>query len=477
MACSMRAALLEQTERTQNSSKADVERFIEESELKISSLESQISALVELRDRERACVAALRHLFSPIRTLPVELLAVFFGLAIRSDTRLYVRDVLRISQVCSGWRQVAHSTPRLWARALQVDLGLGRGRHGEQVYVDGLKTWLQRSAPLTVPISLMLDDRISQYMVEEVLETAPRWRTLDLNAPANMPPSFSNRLADARLDNLEELDLTRIRLNEYAAPTPLPLFTAVPRLRKLRFRIYSDTFTNFVPWTQLTDVDLHSCSPDIVFDILSQCTNLVRANISVDGSPAKVGTIALNHLRVLTLRLIGGGRRVPPFLDHMLAPALRELRLVSAGAWSETSFTAFQLRAPNITQLDLQDSCLTSDDLRTAIRNAPSLTHLKISCCRYCINDTLIDALCNKAGVSPLAPHLHNLYLDYIGNKLTEDLLAGMIVSRWWTDAELESRLVPPAVSRWTRVQLYGSFSEQFINSLKDLPSDVLLIY
>ncbi|KAJ7251150.1 hypothetical protein B0H12DRAFT_994479, partial [Mycena haematopus] len=74
-------------------------------------LESQINALVELRDRERACVAALRHLISPIHTLPVELLAQIFELAIRD----YIpKDLFRISQVCSHWRQVSHSTPRLW---------------------------------------------------------------------------------------------------------------------------------------------------------------------------------------------------------------------------------------------------------------------------------------------------------------------------------------------------------------------------
>ncbi|KAJ7264904.1 hypothetical protein B0H12DRAFT_986153, partial [Mycena haematopus] len=76
----------------------------------ITSLESQIRALVELRDRERACIAALRHLISPIHTLPVELLAEIFELAIGEDDEA----VFRISQVCSDWRQVAHSTPRLW---------------------------------------------------------------------------------------------------------------------------------------------------------------------------------------------------------------------------------------------------------------------------------------------------------------------------------------------------------------------------
>ncbi|KAF8208498.1 hypothetical protein K438DRAFT_275535 [Mycena galopus ATCC 62051] len=108
---SIRAIIIEQTGIIRQSSKADIERLIEESKLKIASLESQISSLVELRDRECARVAAIRHILSPIRTLPVELLAVIFELAISDHT--HIKDVFRISQTCSDWRQVAHSTPRL----------------------------------------------------------------------------------------------------------------------------------------------------------------------------------------------------------------------------------------------------------------------------------------------------------------------------------------------------------------------------
>ncbi|KAJ6501937.1 hypothetical protein C8R45DRAFT_818460, partial [Mycena sanguinolenta] len=108
----MHTLILEQRERTRKSSRADIERFIQESESKISSLESQISALVQLRDREGVCVTTLRDLIAPIHTLPVELLLEIFELAIRAGS--HVGDVLRISQVCSGWRQVAQNTPRLW---------------------------------------------------------------------------------------------------------------------------------------------------------------------------------------------------------------------------------------------------------------------------------------------------------------------------------------------------------------------------
>ncbi|KAF7357514.1 F-box domain-containing protein [Mycena sanguinolenta] len=140
---SVRAILLEQIERTRQSSKADIERFIEESERKIISLELQIGLLrvklqrfrplVELQDRERACIESLRYIIAPIRTLPIELLVEIFRHAIRQHVNDSFRDAHRITQVCSHWRKVAHAAPRLWIGPIWVDLSDGR----RQLYVDG----------------------------------------------------------------------------------------------------------------------------------------------------------------------------------------------------------------------------------------------------------------------------------------------------------------------------------------------------
>ncbi|KAJ6451601.1 hypothetical protein C8R45DRAFT_752434, partial [Mycena sanguinolenta] len=55
---------------------------------------------------------ALKYIISPIRSMPVELLSEIFDLTIEDQT--HVQDAYRISQACSGWRQVAHNTSRLW---------------------------------------------------------------------------------------------------------------------------------------------------------------------------------------------------------------------------------------------------------------------------------------------------------------------------------------------------------------------------
>ncbi|KAF7357526.1 hypothetical protein MSAN_01348900 [Mycena sanguinolenta] len=467
---SVRAAVLEQTERTRRCSKAEIERIIEKSELEIISLESQIDTLINLRDSQRACVLALKYIVSPIRTLPVELLSEIFDLAIEDPT--HVEDAHRISQICSDWRQVAHSTPRLWSRPVRVDLD------NEEDVVDGWRAWMARSTPLPVDISLIPGHTSDASILEIVLEVAPRWRSLQVeDEDGTVPLWMVRQLSECRLDSLEELSLGIIVYN-YANPTPI-LFTNVPRLRKLG--LFNPDFPTEIdlPWTQLTDLTLHSRMLDATFEVLAQCPNLISASLNVLGWSAlpDVGPnipVLFNQLRSLHLFF---SVELAPF-DYLSTPALQELHLDSFGTrWTEAHLTAFQLRAPDITSLEFSDSfSLTSDNLVAAIRNSPSLMHLKLRVSKYCFTDDFIRALCYEDGLTPLAPCLRHLAVES-KKSFSEDVLAGMIASRWWTDTELASFVAPPAVARWTRVELtiQPHLSQHFVDVLKDIPSDVLV--
>ncbi|KAJ6515326.1 hypothetical protein C8R45DRAFT_956116 [Mycena sanguinolenta] len=483
------AMRIAERERARNAPKQIIvlSNYSQESDSGVTSLRSQITAL-ELRDRERD---------PPIHTLPVELLVQIFELAIHDD-HTHVEDVLRISQVCLDWRQIAHSTPQLWTGHLWVNLRkprTSRRRPGMQAYVDGLETWLIRSAPLTVPVSFeLLPNREPGHIPEKILGTASRWNFLGMYAMIRVSHSFISQVAQARLDNLEELDLGERypgsgtnRAEVFDADYPIASFTIVPRLRKLRMHIYPNKISIDVPWAQLTDLRLGAHCANIALYILSQCDNLVRATVSTTGcfSPPEdrqeVPAFTVSHLRALSFPFFGPVGHVMPFLDNLSAPALEELRLDFGHTinprWSGPHFTSFHQRAPNVTQLELQWSSLTSDELRTAIRCATSLTHLKLDHCHTCFDDALIGALSYKPGVSPLAPCLRQLFLDDIGDKFTPDILAAMIASRWWPEAE--SRSISPAVARWTQVDVNGRFSPDFAKCLDDLqlPSDVLRYY
>ncbi|KAJ7242829.1 hypothetical protein B0H12DRAFT_1236578 [Mycena haematopus] len=279
------------------------------------SLETQIPALVELRDRERD-VAALNYPLSPIYTMPVELLAEIFERAIDDDT--HIKDVFRVSQVRT------EST-------------------------DALMAWLARSAALpvciTVTSTMMESADIYHGLLEEVLRTASRWRSLRLDVPNYTLPLITRRLVERRLDSLEELDLGNIPFAEPLTDI-VPSFTNVPRLRKLSMSINS-SLPILVPWAKLTELNLHNCdSPDIALDVLAPCASLVTASVRTTGWPVppqpKQNTLALNHLHTLSLALVGDAKHFTPFFGNISAPALRELHLRFGGMttselWIETT--------------------------------------------------------------------------------------------------------------------------------------------
>ncbi|KAJ7661578.1 hypothetical protein DFH06DRAFT_1192696 [Mycena polygramma] len=466
----MHAIVLEQQARTKGSSKSQVEQLIGESVSKITSLQSDITALeaviaalVEVRDREHATVAALRHLIAPVHKLPVELLADVLILTIDPDSSIYVKEALRVTHICSHWRQVAHATPWLWVGPISINLDKSAPKNA---YIDGFIAWLARSAPLSVPVSLLFQgdwDEIDPYSTEMVLAFAPRWRALQLMSRS--APFFA-RIARCQFDSLEELEIAR-------GSSASSLSLSAPWLRKLKM----PAETSFrLPWAQLTDLVLtrrFGQSPDDCLDMLAQCPNLGTASITTPGwsvlPPTRIDIVTLAHLHTLSFTFCREGEEAHclPFFDSLSAPRLEELSLEfeTGFVWIQTPFTAFQQRSSNITRLSFDALNITWDDLRTALLHTPALTHLVLKWLKAAINNALLRALSYTDGVIPLAPVLHDLTICGV---FDEHELTEAIVSRWWIDTELARRVPLPAVARWTRIAI-ASFRTQLTKTFTDM--------
>ncbi|KAF7357554.1 hypothetical protein MSAN_01351700 [Mycena sanguinolenta] len=444
---------------------------------KIISLEAQIRALVELRDRERACVDSLRYIISPIRTLPIELLAEIFQFAIDDET--HVKDIYRISQVCWDWRKVTHATPRLWTRPICVDLGGENFPGREQLYADGLEAWWARSAPLPVPVSLELGEgaNIDSRILEEVLRNVSRFRSL--SCADYFPLSLVSRLAECSLDNLEELELGLPAVYPSTSESPAPALIMAPRLRKLNMMVTSGGQLVLIPpWAQVTDLALDSDSLDTILDVMAQCTALIHASVCTSGWLTCIGVqptrppLVFCHLHTLALD-VGGQQHIMQLLRAVSAPALKELyvNLLSMRdrMQSAASLTPFLMQSPNITRLEIQcgAQALASHALIVVLEHTPRLTHLKLAHPYGSLDDALVDALSSKDGATSLVPHLHNLVLVNIDeDEFVTDALAHMFVSRW-QDAQMTSGL--STVARWSHVELQGKYSERFMDSMETL--------
>ncbi|KAJ7982916.1 hypothetical protein DFH06DRAFT_712509 [Mycena polygramma] len=463
---SMHSVVREQKKRTTGMSTAQIEQFLGESAAKIASLESQTAALesqiaaletqlatlAELRDREHATVAALRHLITPVRKLPVELLVEILILSVDPTNSWNTESALRVAHVCSYWRRVALTAPRVWTG--KITIYLGRCTRGA-AYADGLEEWLARSAPLSFPVSLDMYgdlDALNPSVVDTVLNSSPRWRYLQLSS--DLPPLIA-RIAECKFDSLEEIDISQ--------SCSLPLSFSAPHLRKAT--VPADPLELVpMPWAKLTDIFLngfHDEGPNTSsLDILGQFPNLVTATVGANGWSvlplARRDIVILSHLRNLSLitRIDRHGeeRYLMPFFASLSAPALKDLTLdvMVRSPWVQAQFTAFQKRSPHITHLSLVSvAALTWDDLKATLFHAPSLTHLALRELEPAVNNALLSALQRTDIAAPVAPLLHDLKLHGIWG---EPDLTAAIAARWWTDAELASRAVSPAVARWTRI-------------------------
>ncbi|KAF7357423.1 F-box domain-containing protein [Mycena sanguinolenta] len=452
----MHSILAQQTKRIRGCSPTQIKQLIAQSDSEITSiqnkivaLESQIAALVELRDRECAVGAALRSIVAPIRILPVELLAEIFELTISDDLdsseEQHIRDAFKVSHVCHHWRQIADKTPQLWTGPIHVELYRKRDLKEEGIYSNGLRAWFARSAPLSIPITIGGVEDASRStesgsrVAEELLRIAFRWRSLRI-IDHTTTGSLVRFLAGSRLDSLEELDLWRMnRDGWHFNPATISSFAAASRLRKVTI---DTTYGIPIP------VQMPSGHPS------------TARGWSVP-PPATLVPVVLEHLHCLSVNWIENKVFAMRLLDCLSAPALHELHLCfepecQGMEWAEATVTSFQLRSPNITKLKIQGQGLSipSNALIVALRHTPSLTHLLIEHCPGTIDDGLLQALCYTDNVKPLVPRLHSLALTELRKPFQEDGLASMIASRWWTDVELASRSSPPTVARWTQIEL-----------------------
>ncbi|KAF7357431.1 F-box domain-containing protein [Mycena sanguinolenta] len=336
-----------------------------ESDFEITSFQNEITALESQAATELRCAAGA----VPIRTLPVELFAEILVLTIRTSDSdvfdsLHIQDAFRVSHVCRYWRQIANGTPYLWTGPIQVDFS----RQRDSADANGLRTWLERSAPLSVPVMITgfrhrswLTESSSR-LNEELLRVASRWRSLSMQSIHFTGQAwFVQQLAGRRLDSLEELELSTLSdgRSHLDLTTSSPFPTA-PRLRKVAFDMDSGIP---MPWAQLTDMTLTGkISPEGFLDIFSQCTNVVRASIIIAGwsvvlPPVPTNVLMLNHLHVLS---VTWPQVEFQFLDCLSAPALDELCICipfqssgGSGEWKQPTFTAFQRRSPHMTKLEI----------------------------------------------------------------------------------------------------------------------------
>ncbi|KAJ7046486.1 hypothetical protein C8F04DRAFT_1064448 [Mycena alexandri] len=419
------------------------------SEENVIRIDSQIRDLLRLREQERGLITALKLVVAPIKKLPAELLVEIFS---HSMEWPYIESALRLCHVCAHWRQIASTVPALWVGPFTIN----PKKSSSDEYLAIAKTFLERSAPLPIPIHITASH--PPLLVDFLYSLASRWRSLTLN---DAPLSQLRQLPLTALESLEEVTLAgRHGIQSYEPR--IMLFLAAPRLHTVTLAV--SHMSHFpMPWSQLAHLCIRQSSPQTCLDILLQCANAVTAKFNGMHSWTQplptAPTVVLPRLEKLQVGFVlSEGHHVMSFFTRLALPRLTELELCLdlGDIWSSPDFTPFQRRAPNITHMNFRACSFSPQQLICVLLDAPRLVELELACCFGCFDDTVLEALWySENDAVHTTPRLCKLRVEIAGYSFQEDVLLGMMQSRWWSDVALANLPLPPPVARWNSIDIW----------------------
>ncbi|KAL0067894.1 hypothetical protein AAF712_005062 [Marasmius tenuissimus] len=424
-----------------------------------------VKVLENERDHIISTLARYNALISPIRLLPLEVMSQIFLLCL-SDSPFVPPSPsdapLILTQVCRSWRDIALSTPGLWASiAITV-----HKTHCEPP-ASVIETWLQRSK--LHPISFAIDERLQledftankdlitgATIMEKFLPAYNRWKRVCLTHSDWRINEMG--IADIRVDRgppplLEALYMSR----EYwlgNVRDPLRMLLAAPKLKSVHWRGIIAGYLSpaeIIPVERLSEVKMDNLlTMEQFYSILSSGSNLVKCNFTVFLAGAEDSTQewTLPQLRELD---IVADRADGRLFNVITTPAMGDLsirridgppsvfQLIGERFWGQASFLSFLSRSIcSLHTLELADTDITPNELLEVLGLVSgTLKSLSLSndhSEHNCVNDEVLLLLMLPATPSETQPGLcPNLtYLKLWGCMTTQDgQISRTLESRW----------------------------------------------
>ena len=351
----------------------------------------------KLQERRQKLQTEMNEIHDPfVLKLPPELASYIFLLSMgRRDTREIpsrgdcLPTPFLLGAVCSGWRQLARSTPALWTR-LAFTLPDSKMREALPHLVAD---WLERSGglPLTLRVSYGAiygnppPDRHGS-VIDALNQHSGRWCDVEFKFPSDYvgrlcgssPPKYLRNLSISS-DNDDETDLP-LTFSMNARPNPM------------KFKIFGFLLEGVdVAWDNLVHLDLNWTTFDGILQIIRDAPLLEICSLSFISPPMDdfhIPEIIIRHPYLRTLQLIVFMEQTSVF--HRL---INSLELPSLESWSvefvelEESpvvdiMTSFLKRSGcRLKTLNMeQHHAPAVEDFERFLQAVPYLQHLHVAC-------------------------------------------------------------------------------------------------
>ncbi|KAJ7622431.1 hypothetical protein FB45DRAFT_838530 [Roridomyces roridus] len=412
----------------------------------IIRLQAQLDDLTATRNQLNEFIHSHLALVSPVRRLPDDILREIFiaSLPSKGNATLRASDTpILLCHVTRRWRNLALSTPRLWATLHIIGLPVMQDNTRVDRMNDAANAWLSRSGALPLSISFVqgrpffrrvdsnameLHRSACKTFLDTLIKFAPRWGSVrfsiaqefDITPLAEVAPEDVKMLRSAAIDRWDD---------------GIP-FLGAHGLRALSLQVAELPASLPIHWESLCHLTLVSAQNDqmpafnLVLPALRQCSRL--ENLSVDFhftmDPQPHPPCDLPHLRQLSVGGTAWG-----LVCCVNAPQLRILSCVLHRVPSlETPNPLVRLasRSNHLECLRLELTAISGDTLMAVLRAVPTLRELTLrgeprtpGALRQ-RDGRLVSMLTPNPTSTTICPQLQRLKLLSVHAFSDEDLLA-----------------------------------------------------
>ncbi|KAK7006028.1 hypothetical protein R3P38DRAFT_1727405 [Favolaschia claudopus] len=462
----------------------------------ILALRQKLDGLVDERESLETYIQSHKALMSPIRRIPLDLLEQIFIACLPAHRNCVMsaqEAPVLLGRICSSWRTLSLSAPRLWSRlhivlpppdheSLSRDRDIFAAKTAQRLEVAS--TWLGRTGNCPLSISVERDFHMNHLdLPEDLLELlipyASRWQHLSLVLP---PSGFE------RLSRLSENDVPLLMsLSMSSAPIMDPAYTWTPAGILFAPNLSSFEFagSGIIPsalplrWNTLTELSLRVSSwnlnsgltCEMALDILARCHALRSCQLLIQEiSESQVlptnPIVPCSFLRAFELQCYKTPLRTTEYLlNHFSHLALEEFSLYGSHTWEDCQdvqgITSALLRLTCLRSIVLQVGLSSKLALGNFLRGLPStIKCLKLmNATEWNILDVLNDEALQIFEASPLVCPALQEFTIADAQGITDEALLHFIVSRSPT-----LRLVDITFSRERQVDILLSL-HQFIEA------------
>lgn len=439
----------------------------------IAAAQARLTALQQARDEELQTKAYCFGILSTLRNLPPEIVAEIFSYVVCNPAEapvfVPIHAVVSLGHICSGWRRVAYSTPRLWA-----SLSITRR-------VPDLARWLKLSGTVGLSLEILAgqgddsEDETSQaaYARSLLLAIRPhmqRIREFRLDIDSASMAQFAPVLdaPAASWDTLTHLEIctrssldTGIRMTSSSAPLLVSVM-----IKGSRSTMQLNTLS--LPWEQLSRLTVDQVvQVNDVFYALRCCPNLSVASFFCATSPDNVVPEHLTHPSLRSLLLHGD---IVPVIERLTLPALQTLWIgtLSCECFLPDTYTYTQaddeefieFPADSVSRLIQRSRCtletlvlcqfwIDEDPFLMCLSAMPALRILSMHTLQTCeFNNNVLEGLTRHS--TDLLPKLEELVLEVGMGQLSCRALADFAAARRTTTTaeNVSLRRVELAVQR-----------------------------